>query len=128
MFVVATANDLSSLPPELLRKGRFDEIFFVDLPDDAEREAIWKIHLGLRKQDSKKFDLIKIVSASDGFSGSEIEQAVVAALYRALHRKTPLTTDLLIEELTHTVPLSVTRREDIDALRQAAEGRFVNVR
>ena len=126
VFVVATANDLSSLPPELLRKGRFDEIFFVDLPDDAERDAIWNIHLGLRKQDSKQFDLGKIVSASDGFSGSEIEQAVVAALYRALHRKTPLTTDLLIEELTHTVPLSVTRREDIDALRQTAEGRFVN--
>lgn len=128
VFVVATANDLSSLPPELLRKGRFDEIFFVDLPDDIEREAIWKIHLGLRKQDSKKFDLSKIVSASDGFSGSEIEQAVVAALYRALHQKTPLTTDLLIEELTHTVPLSVTRREDIETLRQTADGRFVNVR
>jgi SpoVK/Ycf46/Vps4 family AAA+-type ATPase len=128
VFVVATANDLSSLPPELLRKGRFDEIFFVDLPDDAERDAIWKIHLGLRKQDSAQFELGKIVSASDGFSGSEIEQAVVAGLYRALHRKIPLTTDLLIVELTHTVPLSVTRREDIDALRQMAEGRFVNVR
>ncbi|MDF0673740.1 MAG: AAA family ATPase [Nitrospira sp.] len=128
VFVVATANDLSSLPPELLRKGRFDEIFFVDLPGNVEREAIWKIHLSLRKQESKKFDLGKIVSASAGFSGSEIEQAVVAALYRALHQKTPLTTDLLIEELTHTVPLSVTRREDIDALRQTAEGRFVNVR
>ena len=128
VFVIATANDLSSLPPELLRKGRFDEIFFVDLPDDAERAVIWKIHLGLRKQDSTQFDLGKIVSASDGFSGSEIEQAVVAGLYRALHRKTPLTTDLLIEEVTHTVPLSVTRREDIDALRQTAEGRFVNVR
>jgi MoxR-like ATPase len=128
VFVVATANDLSSLPPELLRKGRFDEIFFVDLPDDGEREAIWKIHLSLRKQDSKQFDLVKVVSASDGFSGSEIEQAVVAALYRALHQKTPLTTDLLIEELTHTVPLSVTRSEDIDELRHMAQGRFVNVR
>jgi hypothetical protein len=128
VFVVATANNLSLLPPELLRKGRFDEIFFVDLPDDVEREAIWRIHLGLRKQDSKKFDLAKIVSASDGFSGSEIEQAVVAALYRALYQKTPLTTDLLIEELTNTVPLSVTRREDIDQLREMAQGRFVNVR
>ena len=128
VFVIATANDLSSLPPELLRKGRFDEIFFVDLPDDVEREAIWKIHLGLRKQDAKKFDLTEIVSASDGFSGSEIEQAVVAALYRALHQKAPLTTDLLIEELNHTVPLSVTRREDIDSLRRLAEGRFVPVR
>lgn len=100
----------------------------MDLPDDVEREAIWTIHLSLRKQDRAQFDLGKIVSASDGFSGSEIEQAVVAGLYRALHRKTPLTTDLLIEELTQTVPLSVTRREDIDALRRTAEGRFVNVR
>lgn len=128
VFVIATANNLALLPPELLRKGRFDEIFFVDLPDDGEREAIWTIHLRLRKQDSTRFDLVKIVSASDGFSGSEIEQAVVAALYRALHQKTPLTTDLLIEELTHTVPLSVTRREDIDQLRETAHGRFVNVR
>ncbi len=128
VFVVATANNLASLPPELLRKGRFDEIFFVDLPDDHERSAIWKIHLALRKQDIAGFDLEKIVSASDGFSGSEIEQAVVAALYRALHSKTPLTTDLLIEELSSTVPLSVTRHEDIDQLRTMAHGRFVNVR
>ncbi len=128
VFVVATANNLSSLPPELLRKGRFDEIFFVDLPDDEERQAIWTIHLTLRKQNAEKFDLVKIISASDGFSGSEIEQAVVAALYRALHQKSSLTTDLLIEELTQTVPLSVTRREDIDQLRTMAQGRFVNVR
>jgi len=128
VFVVATANNLASLSPELLRKGRFDEIFFVDLPDDGEREAIWKIHLALRKQDVKKFDVTKIVSASDGFSGSEIEQAVVAGLYRALHQKTPLTTDLLLAELTQTIPLSVTRREDIDHLRSMAEGRFVPVR
>jgi hypothetical protein len=128
VFVVATANNLASLPPELLRKGRFDEIFFVDLPDAGERTAIWKIHLGLRKQDCAKFDLLKIVSASEGFSGSEIEQAVVAALYRALHHKRPLTTNLLIEELAHTLPLSVTRREDIHQLRAMAQGRFVNVR
>jgi hypothetical protein len=128
VFVVATANNLSLLPPELLRKGRFDEIFFVDLPDDSEREAIWKIHLELRKQDTKQFDLIKIVSASDGFSGSEIEQAVVSALYRALHQKMPLTTDLLMTELVSTVPLSVTRHEDINQLRETAQGRFVNVR
>ena len=128
VFVAATANNLRSLPPELLRKGRFDEIFFVDLPDQAEREAIWKIHLKLRKQDTTHFDLITIVTASDGFSGSEIEQAVVAALYRALHLKIPLTTDLLVKELADTVPLSVTRREDIDQLRAMAQGRFVNVR
>jgi SpoVK/Ycf46/Vps4 family AAA+-type ATPase len=128
VFVVATANDLSSLPPELLRKGRFDEIFFVDLPNEPERQAIWTIHLTLRKQDPSTFDIVKIVSASEGFSGAEIEQAVVAALYRALHQKQPLTTDLLVDELTQTVPLSVTRREDIEALRHTAQGRFVSVR
>ena len=74
------------------------------------------------------FDLPAIVSASDGFSGSEIEQAVVASLYRALHQKAPLTTELLLQELTHTVPLSATRREDIEQLRTMAKGRFVNVR
>jgi hypothetical protein len=128
VFVVATANNLSALPPELLRKGRFDEIFFVDLPDRDERTAIWKIHLSLRKQNSTGFDLQKVVDASEGFSGSEIEQAVVAALYRALHRKQPLTTELLVEELSRTVPLSVTRSEDIQQLRASAQGRFVNVR
>ncbi len=128
VFVVATANNLTSLPPELLRKGRFDEIFFVDLPDATERTAIWTIHLSLRKQDRTRFDLSQIVEASTGFSGSEIEQAVVAALYRALHRKQPLTTALLLEELTQTVPLSVTRSEEIHQLRAMAQGRFVNVR
>ena len=128
VFVAATANDLSSLPPELLRKGRFDEIFFVDLPNDDERKAIWQIHLNLRKQDSTQFDLAKLVSASNGFSGSEIEQAVVAALYRALHQHTPLSTSLVLEELHHTVPLSVTRQEDLARLRHTAQGRFVNVR
>ncbi len=128
VFVVATANNLNALPPELLRKGRFDEIFFVDLPDQAEREAIWRIHLALRKQEPPQFDLATIVKMSDGFSGSEIEQAVVAALYRALHEKQPLTTALLLKELAQTVPLSITRREDIDQLRTMAQGRFVTVR
>ena len=128
VFVVATANTLSALPPELLRKGRFDEIFFVDLPDTDERTAIWAIHLGLRKQDRSQFNLPKLVDASTGFSGSEIEQAVVAGLYRALYHKQSLTTDLLIEELSHTVPLSVTRSEEIYQLRATAQGRFVNVR
>ncbi len=128
VFVVATANDLSALPPELLRKGRFDEIFFVDLPDEAERLAIWTIHLRIRKQDPTTFNLPHIVSASDGFSGAEIEQAAVAALYRALHAKQPLSTDHLLDELRHTVPLSVSRHEDIDRLRRLAQERFINVR
>jgi ATP-dependent 26S proteasome regulatory subunit len=128
VFVVATANDLSVLPPELLRKGRFDEIFFVDLPNAEEREAVLKIHLGLRKQDAKTFDLPKILAACDGFSGAEIEQAVVAALYRALAAKRPLDTGLLLEELRQTVPLSVSRREDIARLQETARDRFVSVR
>jgi SpoVK/Ycf46/Vps4 family AAA+-type ATPase len=128
VFVVATANDLSILPPELLRKWRFDEIFFVDLPDAQEREVILKIHLTLRKQDAAMFDCPKIVASCDGFSGAEIEQAVVGGLYRALSSKRPLNTDLLLEEISHTIPLSVTRREDIDRLREMAKGRFVSVR
>lgn len=128
VFVVATANDLSVLPPELLRKGRFDEIFFVDLPNEEERTAILKIQLGLRKQNAATFDLTTIVPACDGFSGAEIEQAVVSSLYRALSKKQPLDTALLLEELRQTVPLSVSRREDIARLRDTAKDRFVSVR
>ncbi len=128
VFVVATANDLDRLPPELLRKGRFDEVFFVDLPDAAEREAIFRIHLALRKQDARTLDLARVVAASEGFSGAEIEQVVVGALYRALHGKRPLDTSLLLAELQATVPLAVTRRADIERLRARAAGRFVPVR
>jgi hypothetical protein len=127
VFVVATANDLSLLPPELLRKGRFDEIFFVDLPDAAERQQIFAIHLRLRRQDPAGFDLGALVEASEGFSGSEIEQAVTAGLLGALQRKTPLTTEMLLAELRSTVPLSVTRREDVAQLRSRARDRFVPV-
>ena len=128
VFVVATANDLSILPPELLRKGRFDEIFFVDLPDPAEREQILAIHLRLRRQDPAGFDLPRLVQASDGFSGAELEQAVTAALLGALQRRAPLSTEMLLAELGATVPLSVTRREDVERLRTDARGRFVPVR
>ena len=128
VFVVATANDLSLLPPELLRKGRFDEIFFVDLPDAGEREQIFGIHLRLRRQDPAAFDLAALVQASEGFSGSEIEQAVTASLLGALQRKLPLTTEQVVAELRSTVPLSVTRREDVARLRADAQGRFVPVR
>jgi MoxR-like ATPase len=127
VFVVATANDVFALPPELLRKGRFDEIFFVDLPGLEEREAIFGIHLRQRKQDPARFDLLALVEASGGMSGAEIEQAVIAALYRALHAKTELSTELLLTEIRETVPLSVTRREDVDRLRQLARERFVPV-
>jgi hypothetical protein len=127
VFVVATANDLSILPPELLRKGRFDEIFFVDLPNAEEREAILTIHLKLRKQDPSQFDFHRLVEAAEGFSGAEIEQAVIAALYRGLHLKQPLDTELLVQEIGETVPLSVSRREDMQKLREMAQERFVSV-
>jgi len=128
VFVVGAANDLSKLPPELLRKGRFDEIFFVDLPDDEERRNIVSIHLRLRKQDPAAFDLPRLAAASDGFSGAEIEQAVISALYRSLHRKERLSTDVLLHGLSSTVPSSVTRGEEIAELRAAAVGRFTPAR
>jgi SpoVK/Ycf46/Vps4 family AAA+-type ATPase len=127
VFVVGAANDLMRLPPELLRKGRFDEIFFVDLPTAAERKKIFSIHLGVRKQNVESFDLDQLIAASEGFSGAEIEQAIVSSLYRALHSKQPLTTQGVVESVRQTVPLSVTRREDVEALRAAAKGRFTPV-
>jgi hypothetical protein len=126
VFVVATANDLSKLPPELQRKGRFDEIFFVDLPTQPEREAIWKIHLRLRNQDPAAFEIAELAHASDGFTGAEIEQCAISAMYGALHKGTQLSTQLLLEGLKATVPLSVSRQADIEALRAQARD-FVNV-
>jgi SpoVK/Ycf46/Vps4 family AAA+-type ATPase len=128
VFVAATANDLSTLPPELLRKGRFDEIFFVDLPDAAEREGIFRIHLQVRRQDPAAFDLPALAAAADGFSGAEIEQAVIASLYRALHARAALSTGMLLEEIGRTVPLSVSRREDVERTRNTGRDRFVSVR
>ena len=125
VFVVATANDVGSLPPELLRKGRFDEIFFVDLPDAEGRKNIFRIHLSLRRQPADRLDLDQLAEATEGFSGAEIEQLVIAALYRALHRRRDLTGEILLDEAGSTVPLSVSRREEIDALRRWAEQRFV---
>jgi len=127
VFLVATANDVFRLPPELMRKGRFDELFFVDLPGAHERDAILRIHLAGRKQDPAAFDLGALVAASDGMSGAELEQAVVASLYRALHEKRPLDTAMLGHELASSVPLSVARREDVERLRELAAGRFVPV-
>jgi hypothetical protein len=125
VFLAATSNNISSLPPELLRKGRFDEIFFVDLPGTPERSDIFALHLKKRGRKPEEFDLAALAAASEGFSGAEIEQAVVSALYSAFSRKQPLSTAILTEELGHTVPLSVTRREDIAALRSWARGRAV---
>jgi hypothetical protein len=127
VFVAATANDLSGVPPELLRKGRFDEIFFVDLPSAAEREVIFGIHLRMRRQDAAAFDLPALAQATDGFSGAEIEQVIVSSLYRTLHEQQPLTTARLLQEVGETAPLSLSRREDIERIREDARGRFVPV-
>jgi SpoVK/Ycf46/Vps4 family AAA+-type ATPase len=129
VFVAATANDLAATPPELLRKGRFDEIFFVDLPDAAERGEIFSIHLKLRKQNPAKLDVNALVEAAEGFSGAEIEQVVIAALYGLLAEQGgKLTTERLLAEARATVPLSRARREYVDELRQFARERFVPAR
>jgi ATP-dependent 26S proteasome regulatory subunit len=128
IFVVATANDLSMIPPELLRKGRFDEIFFVDLPEPEERNDILTIHLRRRNQDMAHYDIPTLIEATEGFSGAEIEQAIITAHYRALYENKPADTDLLVAEIKRTVPLSVSRREDIQRLRTIARERFVSVK
>ncbi|MDH3440926.1 MAG: AAA family ATPase [Gammaproteobacteria bacterium] len=125
VFVVATANDISMLPPELVRKGRFDELFFVDLPQKAARKKILEIHLSLRDQDPNTIDLDRIADATRGFSGAEIEQAIVSSLYAAHAQKTALSTAHLIAELERTKPLSVVMSEKIDTLRRWAAGRTV---
>jgi len=126
VFVVATANDIEKLPPELLRKGRFDEIFFVDLPESAARAAIFTLHLKKRGQQPAAFDLAALAAASEGFSGSEIEQAVVSALYSAFAARQPLTTATLVTELQATRPLSQTMGDKLDALRAWARERTVS--
>ncbi|HUU54181.1 MAG TPA: AAA family ATPase [Armatimonadota bacterium] len=123
VFVVATANDISQLPPELLRKGRFDEIFFVDLPSESERKDIFAIHLRKRNRDPDAFDLDRLGDQSAGFSGAEIEQAVISALYAAFEGAREITTDDVLAALKQTVPLSVTMREEIGLVRRWAKGR-----
>jgi hypothetical protein len=125
VFVVATSNAIDQLPPEMIRKGRFDEIFFIDLPTAAERKDIFAIHLGKRERDPARFDLDALAAAADGFSGAEIEQAVVSALYTAFAASSEVTTEILVGELRATRPLSVTRREDIAELRAWAADRAV---
>ncbi|KKI98199.1 AAA family ATPase [Prochlorothrix hollandica] len=128
VFVVATANDISQIPPELLRKGRFDEIFFVDLPEASERASILNIHLKLHRQSAQTLDLEALVQATVGFSGAEIEHAVISGLYRSLYLRKPLDTAVLLEQIKATIPLSVSRREDLALLRSLAKDRFVGVR
>ncbi|MBI4658100.1 MAG: AAA family ATPase [Verrucomicrobia bacterium] len=126
VFVVATANDVTQLPPELVRKGRFDELFFVDLPAEKERQEIFAIHLRRRRRDPSGFDAGALASASQNFSGAEIEQAVISGLYDAFSERCELGTHHIMCALEHTVPLAATLDEQISALRSWAEGRARN--
>jgi len=125
VFLVATANAVQELPPELLRKGRFDEIFFVDLPDFAARAEVFRLHLARRKVDFGGFSLSNLAEASDGFSGAEIEQAVVGALYAAHAENVPVDEAKLLHEIKGTRPLSVIMAEQVQGLRDWAKTRTV---
>jgi SpoVK/Ycf46/Vps4 family AAA+-type ATPase len=135
VFVAATCNNVTALPPELIRKGRFDELFFVDLPDTAERKQIFSIQLTKRKRNPADYDLDKIAGAAKGFSGAEIESAVQGAMYAAFSRdgaspvspagRNDLSNEDLLNALSSTVPLSITRAEEIATLRDWARDRAV---
>ncbi len=125
LFIVATANDVSALPPELLRKGRFDEIFFVDLPSPAVRQEILAIHLRRRELNPDNFDLEALAVVTDGFSGAELEQLVVAGLYESLAYGSELDTEKLVAEAARTRPLSHVMADKVAALRQWASDRCV---
>jgi AAA+ superfamily predicted ATPase len=123
VFVVATANDVSALPPELLRKGRLDEIFYIDLPREAERREVFVIHLQKRAREPANFDLVRLAKLSDGFSGAEIEEAIVSGLFDAFAAGVDLSTEILTASLGETVPLSKTMSEELTRLRSWAHGR-----
>ncbi len=126
VFVVATANDISQLPPELLRKGRFDEIFFVDLPSAEERAEVFRIHLSKRGRDPENYDVAALVETSVDFSGAEIEEAIISALYDAFYGREELQTAHVLSVLAETVPLARTMDEHIGRLRAWADGRARN--
>ena len=123
VFVVATANRVEGLPPELLRKGRFDEIFFIDLPDAAERQDILRIHLTRRGRAPESFDLAALAARAEQFSGAELEQAVVEGLHAAFDARSQLCEAHLEQAVSETVPLAVTLREEISRIRDWARDR-----
>jgi ATP-dependent 26S proteasome regulatory subunit len=123
VFLAATSNNITVLPPEMMRKGRFDEIFFVDLPSSEVRAALFELHLKKRGRDVTTFELPKLAAGSEGFSGAEIEQVIIAGLYTAFAQKQQLTTDVLLAEIRATQPLSVTRAEEVESIRQWAKTR-----
>jgi len=125
VFVAATCNNVTALPPELIRKGRFDELFFVDLPTLEERRQIFAIQLKRRKRNPAEFELDRVAAAAKGYSGAEIEAALQTGLYAAYSAKMQLNTRVLLDALQTTVPLSITRAEEIQALREWAKTRAV---
>jgi len=120
VFVIGTANDIAALPPEVLRKGRFDEIFFVDLPQLQERREIFVIHLARRGRDALNYDLNQLATVTEGFSGAEIEQIIIDGLYDAFENERDLSTEDLLRNIKSTIPLSQTMESKITALRQWA--------
>ena len=133
VFVVATANNIDMLPPEFMRKGRLDEIFYVDLPSSEERADIFKLHINkmIKNSISKDFKiteelLLKLVKLSEGFSGSEIEQAVISAVFEAFYEDRILQKEDIISAIKNTIPLSVTQFEQIEKIQQWAKERAVN--
>ena len=125
VFLVATANDIQNLPPELMRKGRMDEIFFVDLPEKEIRKEILNIHLRKRNMDPLNFDLDVISEACEGFSGAEIEQVIVSGFYSTVGGYMQLNTEILLDEIKKTRPLSVVMFEHINSMREWAKDRTV---
>ncbi len=121
VFVIATSNNIDLLPPELLRKGRFDEIFFIDLPDHKSKKDIFELKLRKKGQNPKKFDLDALAKACDGFSGSEIESVVNEGMFEAAYLSTKLTTDLLLKEIERTNPLSKTMADKVNKIREWAK-------
>ena len=125
VFIVATSNDITQLPPELVRKGRMDEIFFVDLPDLPTRKEIFRIHLIKRDLDPDSFDLDRLAQRSEGFTGAEIEEAIVSARYLSASHQATVSTDDVLTAIDRTYPMSVLRADSVQALRAWATGRTV---
>lgn len=117
IFIVATANRVQSLPPELMRAGRWDRAFFIDLPTDVEREKIFEIHITKQKANVSDFNMPLLLRESAGYTGAEIEQAVIDALYLANAKGVDLDNETLVDAVTHITPTSETRREDINQIR-----------
>ena len=126
LFVAATANRIDLLPAEMIRRGRFDQVFFVDLPSSEERKEIFQIHLKRRGEDMRKYDFILLAQATDNYSGAEIEQIVVSGAARAISEGRDLTQDDLYWEINHLIPLATTMQEQIKAIRSWARKRAIS--